>query len=49
MKHNIMQNTIALSFKNGKASIIFINSPGDRWTVSKNKKSNLIFNFSKYL
>ena len=50
-KWNIIscKTTMALSFKNGKASIIFIISPGDRWTVSKNKKSNLIFNFSKNL
>ena len=38
---------IALSFKNGKASIKLKNSPGLTWAVSKNRKSNFIFKFSK--
>ena len=41
--------TIALSSKKGKVSIILIISPGKEWEVSKNKKSNFRFNYSKNL
>ena len=41
--------TIELSFKNGKASIKYIISPGVICSVSRNKKSNVIFNLTKNL
>ena len=44
-----MKNKYWISFKNCKVSIKFSISPGAEWAVSKNTKSNFIFNLIKNL